>query len=123
MSAPGHAHAISIEKTHHRITVTFNGTVIADTTRAFILKEGPLPPAIYIPREDVQMSHLERTTHSTHCPFKGDASYYSVNVKGSTAKDAVWTYEAPIDSVALIKNYLSFYPEKMDSITDCHQEE
>ena len=118
MNAPGHAHAITIEKNPNRITVTFNGTVLADTQSALVLKEGPLPPANYIPREDVQMSYLQRTDHSTHCPFKGDASYFSVSVNGKTAENAVWTYEAPIDSVAQIKDYVVFYPEKMDAIKE-----
>ncbi len=91
MSAPGHAHAITIEKNPNRITVTFNGTIVADTKQALVLKEGPLPPVNYIPREDVQMSCLERTDHSTHCPFKGDASYFSVSVKGKTSETAFWT--------------------------------
>lgn len=114
MSAPGHPHAITIEKNPNRIKVSFNGTVIADTTQALILKEGPLPPATYIPREDVQMSYLERTDHSTHCPFKGHASYFSVRVGDRTADNAVWTYETPIDSVAQIRDCLSFYKEKLD---------
>ncbi len=118
MSAPGHAHAITIEKNPNRITVTFNGTVLADTQSALVLKEGPLPPANYIPREDVQMSYLQRTDHSTHCPFKGDASYFSVSVNGKTAENAVWTYEAPLDSVAQITDYVVFYPEKMDAIKE-----
>ncbi|MFB3145725.1 MAG: DUF427 domain-containing protein [Nitrospirales bacterium] len=118
MSAPGHAHAITIEKNPNRITVTFNGTVLADTQSALVLKEGPLPPVNYIPREDVQMSYLQRTDHSTHCPFKGDASYFSVSVNGKTEENAVWTYEAPIDSVAQIKDYVVFYPEKMDAIKE-----
>ncbi len=118
MSAPGHAHTITIEKNPNRITVTFNGTVLADTQSALVLKEGPLPPVNYIPREDVQMSYLQRTDHSTHCPFKGDASYFSVSVNGKTEENAVWTYEAPIDSVAQIKDYVVFYPEKMDAIKE-----
>ena len=118
MSAPGHAHTITIEKNPNRITVTFNGTVLADTQSALVLKEGPLPPANYIPRADVQMSYLQRTDHSTHCPFKGDASYFSVSVNGKTEENAVWTYEAPIDSVAQIKDYVVFYPEKMDAIKE-----
>ena len=118
MSAPGHAHAISIEKNPNRLKVSFNGTVIADSQMALILREGPLPPANYIPREDVQMARLKRTEHSTHCPFKGDASYFSVSVDGKTAENAVWTYENPINSVAAIKNYVSFYKEKMDVIEE-----
>jgi len=118
MSTPGHAHAITIEKNPHRPKVTFNGAVIADTTQALVLKEGPLPPVHYIPREDVQMSSLQKTDHTTHCPFKGDASYFSVNVDGKTAENAVWTYENPIDSVGQIKDYVVFYPEKMDAIEE-----
>ena len=114
MSSPGHPHAITIENNPNRIKVTFNGTVIAETTRALVLKEGPLPPATYIPREDVQMSYLQRTDHSTHCPFKGNASYFSVRVGNQIADNAVWTYETPIDSVAQIKDCLSFYKEKLD---------
>ena len=114
MSSPGHPHAITIEPNLNRVKVAFNGTVIADTTRALVLKEGPLPPATYIPREDVQMSYLRRTDHSTHCPFKGNASYFSVYVDDQIADNAVWTYETPIESVAQIKDCLSFYVEKLD---------
>jgi len=114
MSSSGHPHAITIENNPNCIKVAFNGTVIAETTRALVLKEGPLPPATYIPREDVQMSYLQRTDHSTHCPFKGNASYFSVRVGNEIADNAVWTYETPIDSVAQIKNCLSFYVEKLD---------
>ena len=96
MTAPSHPHAITIERNPNRVQVTFNGTVIADTRRALVLREGPLPPAQYIPREDVTMDFLRPTTHSTHCPFKGDASYFTVSVDGKTAENAVWTYETPL---------------------------
>ena len=92
--------------------------MIADTTRALVLKEGPLLPATYIPRQDVQMSYLQRTDHSTHCPFKGNASYFSVQVDDQMADNAVWTYEAPIDAVAQIKDCLSFYVEKLEVIEE-----
>ena len=118
MSSPSHPHAITIENNPNRILVKFNGTTIAETQKALVLKEGPLPPVNYIPREDVQMSYLQRTNHSTHCPFKGDASYFSVSVEGKTAENAVWTYETPIDAVAQIKDYVVFYPEKMDAIEE-----
>ena len=103
-----------IEQNPNRVKVSFNETVIADTTQALVLKEGPLPPAPYIPRSDVQMSYLQRTDHSSHCPFKGDASYFSVHVVDQTADNAVWAYETPIDAVAQIKDCLSFYVEKLD---------
>ena len=114
MSSPGHPHAITIEQNPNRVKVSFNGTVIADSTRALVLKEGPLQPATYIPREDVQMTYLRRTDQSTRCPFKGEASYFSVCVNDQTADNAVWAYEAPIDAVAQIKDCLSFYVEKLD---------
>jgi len=116
MSTSGHAHAITIEKNPNRVTIAFHGTVIADNTRALVLKEGRLPPVNYIPREDLRTSYLQRTGHSTHCPFKGNASYFSVNVDGKTVDNAVWTYEIPLDSVAQIKDCLSFYVEKLDVI-------
>ena len=118
MTAPNHPHTITIAKNPNRVKVMFNGTVIADTKRALILREGPLPPAHYIPREDTRMSLLQRTTHSTHCPFKGDASYFTVSAGGKTAENAVWTYETPLPDVADIKNYLAFYPDKMDAIQE-----
>lgn len=118
MSAPGQAHAITIEKNPNRVTVTFNGTVVADTRRALVLKEGRLPPVTYVPREDVQMSYLQRTDHATHCPFKGDASYFSVHFDGKTADNAVWTYETPLDAVKSIARYVSFYKEKLDVVEE-----
>lgn len=118
MTAQSHPHAITITPNPNRVKVTFNGTVIADTRRALTLREGPVPPAQYLPREDVTMSCLRPTTHSTHCPFKGDASYFSVSVNGKTAENAVWTYETPLASVADIKDYVAFYPEKMDAIEE-----
>ncbi len=118
MNMPNHPHAITIEKNPNRVKVTFNGTIIADTSQALVLREGPLPPVNYLPREDVKMSYLRSTDHATHCPFKGDASYFTVSVEDKTAENAVWTYEAPFASVAEIKNYVVFYPEKMDAIEE-----
>lgn len=122
MSKQNHPHAITIEKHPKRVTVTWNGSVIAETTQALVLKEGTLPPAYYVPRQDVSTSYLQRTDHSTRCPFKGEASYFSVTVNGKTADNAVWTYENPIDDVAAIKDHLSFYKEKMDAIEESSEE-
>ncbi|MDR4483717.1 MAG: DUF427 domain-containing protein [Nitrospirales bacterium] len=118
MTTPSHPHAITITPNPNRIKVTFNGTVIADTNRAVTLREGPVPPVQYFPREDVTMTYLHPTAHSTHCPFKGDASYFTVSVNGRTAENAVWTYETPLASVADITNYMAFYPEKMDAMEE-----
>ena len=111
-------HAIVIEKNPNRVKVTFNGKLIADTQKALVLREGKLPPVLYFPREDVDTSLLQRTDHSTHCPFKGDAAYYTINAEGKSAQDAVWTYESPIPAVAQIKDHLAFYKEKMDAIEE-----
>ncbi|MEC4686828.1 MAG: DUF427 domain-containing protein [Nitrospirota bacterium] len=121
MKPPSPAHSITIEKNPNRVKVTFNGTVIADTTRALVLHEGTLPPVQYIPREDVNMSYLRHTDHATHCPFKGDASYCNVSAGDRTAENAVWTYEAPDPAVAAIKDHIAFYPNKMDAIEELSQ--
>jgi uncharacterized protein (DUF427 family) len=118
MKIPGPDHPITIEPNAKRVRVTFNGRVIADTTRALTLKETKLRPVQYIPREDVDMALLGRTSHATHCPYKGDAAYYSLNVDGRTAKDAVWTYETPYPAVAEIKERLAFYPDRVDRIEE-----
>lgn len=118
MSTPSHPHAITIEKSQNRVKVTFNGTVIADTRRALVLREGTLPLVHYIPLKDVTMSYLRSTDHSTHCPFKGDASYFTVSEQGRVAENAVWAYEASYLAVAAIKNHVAFSREKMDAIEE-----
>ena len=81
------------------------------------LGEGDYPPVYYLPRKDVKMERLIRTSHTTHCPHKGDATYYSL-CNGRTARNAVWSYEQPLAQVVAIKEHLAFYPDKVDSI-DC----
>ena len=111
-------HAIVIEKNPNRVKVTFNGKIIADTQKALVLREGKLPPILYLPRKDVEMPLFHRTDHSTHCPFKGDAAYFTVKAEGKSAENAVWTYETPFPTVAEIKDYLAFYKEEMDAIEE-----
>jgi uncharacterized protein (DUF427 family) len=111
-------HPITIEPNPNRVRVLFNGRVVADTTRALTLKEAGLPPVQYIPREDADMSLLERTSHKTHCPYKNDAAYYTIRASGRTADNAVWTYEEPYPAVAAIKNHLAFYPNRVDRIEE-----
>ena len=120
---PGHS--VAAAPSRSRVKVTYRGELIADSRRAVELREGESPtksvvaPIVYyIPREDVKMERLARTEHHTHCPFKGDASYYSL--KGGP-ENAVWTYESPYDEMAAIKGHLAFYPDKVDSI-DATQE-
>jgi len=118
MKLPNAEHPITIERNPKRVVVRFNGRTIADTTRALTLREATLAPVQYIPREDVDMTLLERTTHATYCPYKGDAAYYSLRGDDRNSANAVWTYEAPYEAVASIKDHLAFYPSRVDSIEE-----
>ena len=115
---PGPDHPITTERNPARVVVTLGGRVIADTHDALALREATYPAVQYIPREDVDMSLLERTDHSSHCPYKGDASYFSIPLGGDRSRNAVWTYEDPHPAVAAIKGRLAFYPDRVDSIEE-----
>jgi uncharacterized protein (DUF427 family) len=123
MKIPGPDHPITIEPNRKRVRVVFNGRVVADTTRALTLKEASLRPVQYIPRDDADMSVFARSAHATHCPYKGDAAYYSLSVDGRTAENAVWTYEAPYPAMAAIKEHLAFYPDRVDRIEEAAGEQ
>jgi uncharacterized protein (DUF427 family) len=116
MKTPGPDHPITISPTGRRVRVTLNGKVVADTTRALTLQEANYPPMQYIPREDADMALLARTAHTTHCPYKGDASYFSIVADGRTAENAIWTYETPYPAVKEIAGHLAFYPNRVDAI-------
>ena len=121
--APGYEkypdHRITTKPAKQRIQVKFQGEVIADTSDAIEMEE-PVrgstvaPIVYYIPRKDVKMEKLERSDHHTYCPFKGEASYFSLK---NGPQNAVWTYEKPYDEMSSIRELLSFYPDKVDSIT------
>ncbi|MBB3570639.1 DUF427 domain-containing protein [Rhizobium sp. BK491] len=113
---PGPDHPITIEDKQAHVIVSVAGKVIADTHEALSLKEASYPAVIYIPRKDVDMSLLERTSHETYCPYKGECSYYSIPAGGERSVNAIWTYENPYASVSRIKNYMAFYPDRVDSI-------
>lgn len=115
---PGPDHPIAIDRNPRRVVVTLAGKVVADTTEALTLSEASLPPVQYIPRKDVDMAALERTDHATYCPFKGDASYFSIPAGGDGAVNAAWSYEAPYDAVAEIRDHLAFYPGRVDAIEE-----
>jgi uncharacterized protein (DUF427 family) len=109
---------ITIEPNPHRVRVVFNGCVVADTTHALTLREEGYRPVQYLPRRDADMSLLERTTHKTHCPYKGDAAYYTIRADGQESTNAVWTYESPLAGVAAIKDHLAFYANRVDRIEE-----
>ena len=115
---PGPDHPITIERNPARVVVTVGGRVIADTRSALTLREASYSPVQYIPRGDVDMSLLARTSHATHCPYKGDAAYYSIPLGGERAVNAVWSYEAPYPAMAAIKDYVAFYPNRVDAIEE-----
>jgi uncharacterized protein (DUF427 family) len=119
-SGPGYRkhpqHRIETRPAGVRIQVIFNGEVVADSRDGIRLQESNYPVVYYLPRKDVKMERLIRTTHRSYCPFKGDASYYTLS-NGRVAENAVWTYEQPFDEAMAIKAYLAFYPDKVDSIS------
>jgi uncharacterized protein (DUF427 family) len=114
---PGPDHPISIEANPSRIVVKVGGKIIADTRAALTLREASYPPVQYIPRRDVDMAALMRSEHTSYCPYKGDASYYSIPAGGDRSRNAVWTYEAPFEVMAQIKDYVAFYPDRVDEIS------
>ena len=113
---PGADHPITIESTHGRLVVTVGGRKIADSTQALTLREAAYPAVQYIPRGDVDTNLLRPTDHATYCPYKGDCSYFSIVSLGERGVNAVWTYAAPYDAVAAIKDHLAFYPDRVDSV-------
>lgn len=116
VKTPGPDHPITITPTRGRITVTVSGRRIADTREALTLKEAAYSPVHYIPRKDVDMTRLKRTSHHTYCPYKGECAYYSIPAGGERSVNAVWTYETPYDAVSEIRGYLAFYPNRVDAI-------
>ena len=115
---PGPDHPITIERNPKRVVASTGGRVLADSRDALILREAGYPAVQYIPRKDVDMTLLERSAHTTYCPYKGDCAYFSVPSGGERAINAVWTYEAPYDAVAAIRNHLAFYPDRVDALEE-----
>ena len=118
MKLPGPDHPITITANRNRVRVIFAGQTIADTTRALTLAEASYKPVQYIPRDDVKMDLLTPTSHASHCPYKGDASYFSIETAGRRSENAVWCYEQPFPAMAEIAGYLAFYPNRVDKIEE-----
>lgn len=115
---PGPDHPITVTPNPRRVIVTLGGKTIADTRDALTLKEASYPAVQYIPRKDVDMALLARTDHATYCPYKGEASYFSIPSGGERSVNAIWTYEAAYPSVAAIQDHLAFYPDRVDGIVE-----
>lgn len=114
---PGPDHPITIEPSSAHVRVQVGGRTVADSQRALSLQEADYPAVLYLPRQDVDQSLLERTDHTSYCPYKGDASYYSITVGGEKSVNAIWTYEDPHEAMAEIKDYVAFYPDRVDEIS------
>ena len=109
---------ITIAPNPHRVIVRLGGAIIADSTRALVMRAPGTPDVQYIPGEDVDMASLIRTSHATHCPYKGDASYWSIRSGPRTVENAVWSYESPYEQMAPIKGHLAFYSDRVDAIEE-----
>ena len=110
---PGPDHPITIVPADARVVVRLGDTILADSAGALELREASYPPVLYVPRADVAMARLTRSDTRTHCPYKGDASYFGV---AGGSKDVAWSYEDPFDQMAAIKDHLAFYPDRVDAI-------
>jgi uncharacterized protein (DUF427 family) len=111
---PGPDHPITIEPTAGRVVVKVNGDVVADTRAALTLRESTYPAVQYIPFADVVQHGLACTTTTSYCPYKGDATYYSVTAGDLTVEDAIWAYERPYPAVADIAGHVAFYPDRAE---------
>ena len=113
MKLPGPDHPITITANPRRVRVSAGGVVIAESTDALTLKEASYPAVNYLPRKDANMALLSRSERVTHCPYQGDANYFSINADGKTIADAIWTYESPFPAMTEISGHLAFYPDKV----------
>jgi len=104
-----------VERSSKSIKVVFNGVVIAESNRAYRILETSHPPVYSIPQEDVKMEYFSPTSRRTFCEFKGQASYWTINVNGTTAENAAWSYPNPDAGYEAIKDHISVYPGRMDA--------
>jgi uncharacterized protein (DUF427 family) len=114
---PGPGHPITIAPASATVTVRWAGRVIAKTEDALVLRESTYRPVYYLPLDAVESDVLEASTHRTYCPYKGDATYYSLNDGDQVTADAVWTYLSPYDAVSEIAGRVAFYPQHVEITT------
>ncbi len=118
--APGYAqkpeHRVDLLPETRRVRVTFAGAVIADSKAALRVEETGHGPVHYVPEKDVRLDLMRPTDHKTYCPFKGDCSYWTVEVGGGKAENAVWGYRAPYDEAVGLAGHYAFYTSRVDSI-------
>ena len=115
---PGPDHPITVTPTDGHVVARAGDQVIAESDRALTLQEANYPAVQYVPLADVDQAILRATEHQTYCPYKGEASYYSLVLDGETKENAVWTYEQPYPAVAAIAGHLAFYPDRVDAVEE-----
>jgi len=109
---------ITIAPNPNQVVVRVDGLVIADSTHALVMRAPGTPDVQYVPRADVDMQRLVRSENTTHCPYKGEASYWSIRTGRRVVDDAVWSYEVPYPDVAAIAGHLAFYADRVDAIEE-----
>ncbi|MDO8902825.1 MAG: DUF427 domain-containing protein [Phenylobacterium sp.] len=114
MSTPGSNHALEIRPAATRMRAAVQGHIIADSDNVLMLKEGAMAPVAYFPRDDIEMGYFARTDRSTHCPFKGDAAYYTVTLEGEVLENVAWTYEDPLPGAVQIDGRVAFYADRVE---------
>ncbi len=105
---------VNLDPSTARVRVSFAGEMIAESERTLMVRETKHTPVVYFPRDDVRFDLLEATSHVTFCPFKGEASYWTLRVGDRVEENVVWSYADPFDEVAGIKDYVSFYADRVD---------
>jgi uncharacterized protein (DUF427 family) len=111
---PGPDHPITIESSSDRVIVRAGGATVADSTETLVLREADYPPVRYIPLSDVDQALLASSDTSTYCPYKGEASYWSVTSEPGQGEDAVWFYPEPYAAVESIRDHVAFYPNRVE---------
>lgn len=118
MSMSEHPGDMRIERSDKRVKVEVDGVTVAETAAPWVLFESGLPPRYYVPKEDVRFELLEPSETSTHCPLKGDATYWSVRTGEDVRRDLVWAYPEPIPEAKELADSVAFYDEKVDVYID-----
>jgi uncharacterized protein (DUF427 family)/putative intracellular protease/amidase len=109
-------HTITTEPVEGLVSARWGGEVLAESRDALVLRETGLPPRTYFPMDDVRMDFLHRTEHHTRCPFKGEASYWSIEIGGRRSEDIAWSYEDPLPVRADLKGRIAFYDDRLESL-------
>ncbi|WP_113425148.1 DUF427 domain-containing protein [Rhizobium cremeum] len=116
MRVPDGSHPIIVEPIGGHVVVVAGGKVVADTLRALNLREANLPSVLYIPRRDVDMTVLKRSPTSRYCPYKGEASYFSIAADDAETPDGAWIYDMPHWAVCEIEDHVAFDPDLVECI-------